>query len=194
MEHDILEEKTDTELVVLARDDAAFFGVLMQRYEAPLLRYIHRLLSVTHEDAEDVLQESFVKAYQNLNDFDTELSFSSWMYRIVHNTAISTWRKAKVRPHGNTIDVDDTFWLRIASEENVQTDMDRSIDASRIAQVFGEMDEKYRSVLILYFLEEKTYKEISDILKKPMGTVATLVNRAKKQFRAACSKQGISFE
>lgn len=71
----------------------------------------------------------------------------------------------------------------LASEEDIAKSMEKRHDAAEVRDVLDELDEKYREALVLKFLEEKDYKEISDILEKPMGTVATLINRAKKQFK-----------
>ena len=71
------DNKSDEDLVVLTLKNRDVFLYLMRRYEAPLLRYIRRIAGVNIEEAEDILQESFIKAYQNLNDFDPKLKFSS---------------------------------------------------------------------------------------------------------------------
>jgi RNA polymerase sigma-70 factor (ECF subfamily) len=176
-------QKKDEELVILALDDPIFFGVLMERYEARMLVYIKRISSVTNEEAEDILQDSFLKAYQNLHNFDEALSFSSWLYRIVHNETISHWRKARIRPHGNTVHIDDDFLTRIADAHDIVADIDRGDLKETVEKVLQKMDEKYKDVLVLKYIEDKSYEEIADILKKPAGTVATHLNRAKKQFR-----------
>ena len=182
MKESLDNEQSDEELAVIARDDPAAFGILMERYESKLLRYIMRLSHSTKEDAEDTLQESYLKAYQSINNFDEAQSFSSWIYRIVHNATISGWRKAKARPHGNAIDVDEIFLTNITADDDIVIKVDQEITAQRVQEILNMMDEKYRTVLILRFMEDKDYKEISDILKKPPGTVATLLHRAKEQF------------
>lgn len=181
--------KTDEELVVMALDDPAFFGVLMERYESRMLLYIKRISSVINEEAEDILQDSFLKAYQNLWNFDQKLSFSSWMYRIVHNETISYWRKKKIRPQGNAVNVDDEFFERIVDAQDFVKEIDADYLRSAITEILVDMDEKYREILVLKYIEEKSYEEISDILKKPPGTVATHINRAKKQFRELYDKK-----
>jgi RNA polymerase sigma-70 factor (ECF subfamily) len=188
-----INNKSDNELVLLTIEDPAVFGVLMERYETRMLIYIKRLSSVTDEEAEDILQDSFLKAYQNLNNFDTHLAFSSWLYRIVHNETISAWRKNKSRPQGNVASVDDEFFARIVDSQDIEKDINSDILKQEIMKVLAEMDEKYREILILKFIEDKNYDEISDILKKPIGTVATHINRAKKQFRDLCIKEDINF-
>ncbi len=185
-------QQSDEELAILTRDDPSFFAPLMERYEAKMLLYIKRISAVTTEEAEDILQEGFLKAYQNVNNFDEKLSFSSWLYRIVHNETISYWRKKKIRPHGNSIYVDDDFLERIADARDIVEDMDRKRLKGLVQQIFDEMDERYREILVLKYIEDKSYEEISDILKKPAGTVATHINRAKKQFKELYQKSNIN--
>lgn len=182
-------QKTDEELVVMTLDDPAVFGVLMERYESRMLLYIKRMSSVTSEEAEDILQDSFLKAYQNLHNFDRKLKFSSWLYRIVHNETISYWRKKKVRPQGNVAQVDDEFFNRIMDSHDLVKELDGGYLRDALDDVLNEMDVRYREILILKYIEEKSYDEISAILKKPPGTVATHINRAKKQFRDLCEKR-----
>lgn len=172
---------TDEELVVRARHDQRYFGMLIERYQQKLLRYIRRISSVPIEEAEDILQEVFIKTYQQLNNFDESLSFSSWIYRITHNETISTYRKNKSRPQGNSIDVEERVIENIASEWNLTNEIEQRLLKQYFSDIFSQLDIKYRTVLELKYIEDKSYKEISDILKKPEGTVATLLNRAKKK-------------
>ena len=90
---------SDQELVVQALFDPEAFSQIIERYQDKLLRYIMRISNVSVQDAEDILQETFIKAYSNLNDYDHSLQFSSWIYRIAHNQTISSYRKRSVRPH-----------------------------------------------------------------------------------------------
>ena len=161
----------------------------MKNYEAKLLRYIMRISGFRKEDAEDALQEIFIKVYQNLRDFDSDLKFSSWVYRIAHNYVISEYRKRKIRPEKILSEEDD--WQNFVSYIDVAGDVNNRINREVINNILDKIDIKYREVLILNFLEGYEYKEISDILKKPMGTVATLLNRAKKKFRQELERQNI---
>ncbi|HOX10380.1 MAG TPA: RNA polymerase sigma factor [Candidatus Moranbacteria bacterium] len=179
----ITEKTTDEELVAKTLKNPEIYALLVERYEKKLLRYIMRILSGTKEDAEDILQDVFLSAYKNLNDFDQDLKFSSWIYRIAHNKVISHFRKVTARPKTMTYEGDSQLLNILASEEDIAKSMEKRHDAAEVRDVLDELDEKYREALVLKFLEEKDYKEISDILEKPMGTVATLINRAKKQFK-----------
>jgi RNA polymerase sigma-70 factor (ECF subfamily) len=79
----------------------------------------------------------------------------------------------------------------LASNEDLAKELERKYTGEEVRSVLDDMDERYKEVLVLKFLEEKDYKEISDILEKPMGTVATLINRAKKQFKEETIKRDI---
>ena len=182
------ENMTDEELVKETLADKEYFLCLMKRYEKKLLNYIMRITNVSFEEAEDILQETFIKVYLNLNEFNTDLKFSSWVYRITHNQVISNHRKNLARPSLLILDDDNNFLNNIASDLNLSDKVDSSMLKDRIKEILSKMDKKYSEVLVLKFLEEKDYKEISDILAKPMGTVATLINRAKKQFKEELEK------
>jgi len=178
----VLEEEckkyTDEKLVELALLNPDHYGCLVNRYTEALGRYVVRLGCRT-ADVDDVLQEVFLSAYLHLNDFDRNLKFSSWIYRITHNQAISHFRKLNVRP---TIELTELEpWQEIIGEGGPGLKIDQDILTKKIKASLELMDEKYREVLILKYFEDKDYTEMSDILKKPMGTIATLVNRAKKQ-------------
>lgn len=186
-----ISEKTDEQLVVLALEKPDNFLYLIQRYKGKLIAYIRRITNINSDDAEDILQEVFIKVYQNLNDFDTDLKFSSWIYRITHNQVISHYRKNNARPEGHALDIEDKELQSIADELHIPSEIDKGLLRQNIYKVLDGLDEKYREVLILKFLEEKSYTEISDIIKKPMGTVASMINKAKSDFRKELDRLNI---
>lgn len=177
------EQSSDEELVQLSLENQAVFYFIMKRYEAKLLRYIVRITNVNYEDAEDVLQDVFLKVYRNLNGFDPSLKFSSWIYRIIRNEVISQHRKKQARAEGASFEVEPEVLERIAADLDIEAEVNRQFLRKAIIKILNNIDPKYREVLALRYFDEKDYREISDILKKPMGTIATLLNRAKKQFR-----------
>jgi RNA polymerase sigma-70 factor, ECF subfamily len=181
--------KTDQELVELALEDREFFAWIISRYKDKLYNYISRITNASAQEAEDILQEVFIKTYRNLNEYDPELKFSSWIYRIAHNQTISHYRKEKVRPLGNAIPLDIEEIKNLAADTNIEKDIDLELMRESIYSVLDSMDEKYRELLVLKYFEEKSYKEISDILKKPIGTVATMLMKAKKDFKNEAKKQ-----
>lgn len=175
----IKETPTDGELVrqSLASPDA--FGKIVERYWERLFRYAQRISFSTDEDIEDILQETFIKVYKNLNDFDGDLAFSTWIYHICRNTVIDAIRKKSSRPKTTSMDAED-----IAHLFRDDTDIAQSIDVKeQLAKITAHIESLpliYREVLVLKFLEEKTYEEIMDIVEKPKGTIASLINRGRK--------------
>jgi RNA polymerase sigma-70 factor (ECF subfamily) len=182
--------KTDEQIVILTLNNQDYYLCLMKRYEAKLLNYILKISNTNREDAEDILQEVFVKAYQNLNDFDLNFKFSNWIYSIAHNTTISAFRKKKVRPQ--TVSWEDKDLNNILKPTlDVEDTNLQKLTYKHILKVINQLPLKYKDVLILKFVEEKNYREISDILHKPMGTIAALINRAKKSLKQGLEKEDI---
>ena len=179
------DSKTDNELVRMSLRDSDYFLYLSKRYEDKLLRYIKRISKFGQEDAEDVLQEVFIKTYYNLNGFDPELKFSSWIYRIAHNETVSAIRKKSVRP---TVYLEVEDINKFSDAFDMTKDIDNTLDRKVIDEALSRLDEKYREVLVLRFLDEKEYVEISDILKKPVSTVGNLILRGKKLFKEEYEK------
>lgn len=182
--------KTDEELIPLILQNPDNFLYIMNRYQAPLLRFIRRISGVSMSDAEDVLQEVYIKVYKNLNSFDTSLKFSSWVYRITRNHVISENRKKKTHQEF-LLDDDENLQNRFVSGIDLPKEIDNILNRESIGKVLADIDRKYREALVLRFLEEMDYQEIADILKKPVGTVGTLINRAKKVFYNELKKQKI---
>lgn len=177
--HEDCINKRDDELVKLSLDNPDHFLCLTKRYESKLLHYIMRISKFRQEDAEDVLQDVLIKVYYNLNEFNDELKFSSWIYRIAHNQTVSEIRKKVSRP---SVPLEKEDIDRFEDAFDIVKEIDNSLDREVIEKVLSQIDEKYREVLILRYLDEKDYVEISDILKKPVSTVGNLIARGKILF------------
>ena len=182
--------KTDEQIVVLTLKNQDYYLCLMKRYEAKLLNYILKISDINKEDAEDILQEVFIKAYQNLNDFDLNFKFSNWIYSIAHNATISAFRKKKVRPQTVSWEDKDLNNILESTLEAENTSLQK-LTYKQILKIINQLPLKYKDVLILKFIEGKDYREISDILHKPMGTIATLINRAKKSLKQELKKEDV---
>ncbi len=186
--------QSDCELVAAALRDPHSFTLIVKKYQAPLQRYIIRLGCADTRDVEDVLQEVFLKCYTHLNDYDSDLKFSSWLYRIAHNETMSLFRRKQVRPISMATEEELKLFENIPEETDFLDDLTRKSDAKAIHDALGRMNKKYRSVIILRFFEEKNYAEISDILHIPEGTVATYINRGKKSLNEILSPKRISYK
>ena len=182
----------DKALVALSIDDSQYFYCLMKRYEQSLARYVGRFTYLPDDDVADVIQDSFILAYQHLNDFESDLKFSSWLYRIVHNQAINFIKKNR-QSIKIDFEKDDEFVEWLVAETNIEKETVSKHFNEYIKTVIDKLKPDYKEVLVLRFYEDKDYSEISDILQKPMGTVATLLTRAKIQFKKIYEKENKYF-
>jgi len=183
-------DSSDQDVVEASLSNKDNFIFLLDRYKEKLFNYIRRISGLDNESIEDLLQDVFIKVYKNLNDYDNSLKFSSWIYRIAHNEVISSWRKSNARPQTFEID-EDTNVEYFISEIKTDAEVDYNLMKEKISVVLNNLSLKYREVLILKYLEEKDYQEISDITKKSVGTVSSLLSRAKKAFRDELNNENI---
>jgi len=172
---------TDEAVVVLVRTkDKEIYAEIIKRYQAKLLRYATFLLNDDHKAA-DTVQESFIKAYININSFDSKKKFSSWIYRIVHNQAINQIDKYKQQlPMEEKTDFDSGINLE---DDSIKHELE-----NQTHNCLNQISMLFKEPLSLYFLEERSYEEISDILHIPKSTVGTRINRAKRMMRNICQK------
>ena len=175
---------TDEELVELVRSgDTEKYAELIKRYQSKLLRYATYILS-DEDSGADAVQEGFISAYTNLNAFNIQKKFSSWLYRIVHNKAVDILKKQnKQRPMADSIDFDSGTDLE---EEYIKNEI-----INHAQNCLAEMYIIYKTPLSLFYLEEKSYEEISDILRIPVNTVGTRISRAKQIMKKICQKNSI---
>ncbi len=172
---------TDEALVELIRTkDQEKYAVIVSRYQERLFRYARYLLQDDHK-ARDVVQAAFIKAFVNLNGFNTQKKFSTWIYRIVHNEAIN-----EIGKNHQVIAMPDNF--EAESDENMDDQMIKKNIQNLVNDCFKNLPLLYAEPLSLYYLEDKSYEEISDILRLPIGTVSTRVRRAKIMMKNLCQK------
>lgn len=185
---------SDEDLAQIVLKDSERYGDLIDRYEKKLRGYIRRISGFEDETIDEILQMVFIKAYKNLAWFDQSLRFSSWIYRIAHNEAVDTSRKRKHQVLSLESSDDDMSALveRLSSDIDVLSDVRSSEMLSAMQDIFTNLSDNHRQILTLHYLEDKSYEEISDILKRPMWTVATLISRAKQQFRALAEEEQFS--
>ncbi|QQR77512.1 MAG: sigma-70 family RNA polymerase sigma factor [Candidatus Moraniibacteriota bacterium] len=184
------EESSDHNLVIASLANPDAFSGIVERYWERLFRYVRRISFSSDEDIEDILQETFIKVYKNLNAFDGDLTFSTWIYHICRNTVIDSIRKKSSRPKTIGLDTEDFAHLFQDPVNIIQT-IDAQEQLKKIAAIIESLPLIYREVLILKFLEEKSYEEIMDIVEKPKGTVASLINRGRKLLKEKAQEYGI---
>lgn len=173
------------------RDSGTYFRIVV-RYEHVLRRYVRRLLGPYGQSSDDVLQETFIKVFLNLNDYDRVRPFAPWIYRIAHNEAVSFLRKRRAQPQAIGGEDGRQLLERISgSDLNENLAPTRSEEAMRTAMT--ALEPQYRVVLILRFLEERSYDDIADILEIPMGTVATRIRRGLQRLKTSLLASGETF-
>lgn len=136
------------------------------------------------EDAGDAAQETLVKVLRNLDRFDPDRSFATWVFGIARNTCIDEHRRRKRRSWDEPGDVAD-----IATASPLQ-DAARSQRADLLERALVELPPMYREVLVLYHFEHRKYTEIAEILELPLGTVMNRIFRARKKLRALYEEHG----
>jgi len=171
---------TDEEIAVKVQDgDKEAFGAVIDRFEKPLCAFIYRMIG-DRENCADALQETFLKAYKNINSFDPKRKFSSWIYRIAHNEAITHYRK-------NTKHVALEEIVEVASGENnaelIQKKLDSLNQKKLLDKALLTIPLKYREVIVFRFYEDKSYEEISEIMHLPVNTIGTYLSRGKNEIK-----------
>lgn len=177
-----MEGHTDEQLAKRVQEgDQNAFGALVERYQEKLMRYARKFLS-DQDDAKDVIQDTFIKAYENIQSFDTGRTFSPWIYRIAHNEFVNALKKKQARRTTFTIDFDTLFPHLTAPDTADSAAMERDVKET-IEKHLNEIDPKYREPLVLYYIEGMEYKEISEIMQIPISTVGVRLARARALLR-----------
>lgn len=129
MDNHQAENLSDAELVKLSIQDDTFFAIIISRYKEHFFYFLKRSMSMPDDEIEDVIQNSFIKIYYHLNDFDQDLKFSSWAYRIIHNEAISELR----RKHHSNVSLSPDF--DIPDDLDVSEETDKILEKEKVALV-----------------------------------------------------------
>lgn len=179
-EMEVLEETDEAIVSRIQQGYTNEIGTLIDRYESKLKRYLEKNIR-TREDITDILQDVFVKTYTNIHRFDIQQRFSPWIYRIAHNEMVNYIKKKKSLPF-SWFEPDVLIpFLQESTDESVLLKSDRAYEKERIEKILDKIPPAQREILTLYFYEELSYKEISDVLRIPIATVGVRLTRAKKQ-------------
>ncbi|MFW0871319.1 MAG: RNA polymerase sigma factor [Patescibacteria group bacterium] len=173
---------TDEQIAAQVVRIPEMFGFLIDRYEDKLDRYIERKTGLAKDQRVDILQDVFIRTYQNIASFDTRMSFNSWIYRICHNTLINDWKRNKRYREGISINEESAIILQqMVSESTIETEIDAILLQEKMKRAIDQLSDSYKTVITLFYLEHLSYEEISVVLELPIGTVGTRLNRARKK-------------
>lgn len=179
----ITKELSDNDLIeIIRRKDQERYREIVDRYQKKLFVYIYRLIG-NREEAEDLLQNVFVKAYKNLNSYDTSRKFSSWIYRIAHNESVNYIKRKSLKKFISWETIVSTKDKLDSSSEEEGADKAwiRKEVSKEVNEAIGKLPFKYKQVLTLRYYSDQSYEEIAEIIGRPVNTVGTLINRAKKK-------------
>ncbi len=185
-----VESLSDEKLVEKIRsEDSELFAEIVGRYQQKLYRYL-RYLTNRPSEAEDILQDVFIKAYRNLLGFNTKKKFSSWIYRIAHNEGVNFIKKLNRRKEISLQGSGKIDSIPDGKNNSLLDNQERKEIQKKVKECLDELETRYREPLILYYLEDKNYREISDILRTSTNSVGTLIFRGKRILKAICQKKG----
>jgi RNA polymerase sigma-70 factor, ECF subfamily len=181
-------DESDSDLALVERaldNDLAAFEQLVSRYQNKIMAYVARMLN-DHEEAEDVTQEVFIKAYRSLDSFRGASSFSTWLYRIATNLCIDRVRKRKRSPQ-QAYSLDEPFDKDEDSGgrdvPNITNEPSLGVEREELRQqvrlTVAQMPEKLRSVLVMCDIQGMAYEQIAQVLDCPVGTVKSRLFHAR---------------
>jgi RNA polymerase sigma factor (sigma-70 family) len=150
--------------------DIEAYGLLMDTYQHGLFRHIYAMTKDS-DLAEDICQESFIKAFQSLSKYDSNYKFSTWLYRIAINKTYDHFRKRKEVPFDESI--------QIVEEEYGLYESDRKQRENQVRAAIERLSPNYRTAISLYYWRQFKYEQIAEIMDIPVNTVRTWLHRAK---------------
>ena len=186
-QYEQLEEMSDEELMKQFQQGAVVaYDILMDRYEEPLKHYIYKFVKEWQE-AEDILQETFMRVFRNRHSYRPVAKFSTWLYTIAGNLARSEYRKRKRRNVTSiqSVNRDNEEYEMDLPDETYSPDEDAqgAVQEDHIQRALMEIPEEFREVVVLRDIQHLSYKEIAEITGLPMGTVKSRINRGRSKLQ-----------
>ena len=186
-----LASQTDQEIVAQAREGReAAYRELIRRYERPVFSLILRMVR-DRQLAEDLSQETFIKALNAIGSYRPEFKFSSWIFKIANNAAIDHLRRREVdtlsldgAPNATSQDDIQATALQVGDKgETPLAELEARELGTAIERAIGQLRPEYRSCILLRHVEGLAYEEIAQLLDLPLGTVKTYIHRARHELR-----------
>lgn len=185
------EQLSDKDVIRQARDGReTAFRELIRRYERPVFSVIYRMIR-DRELAEDLAQETFIKVLNALDKYKPEYKFSSWIFKIAHNTTVDHLRKKELdtlsldgSPHARTQEqAEATSFTAVAAGENPEEYTSSKQLGAEIEEAIALLRPEYREAIVLWHIEGHPYEEIAEIMDLPLGTVKTYIHRGRNELR-----------
>ena len=184
---------TDEQLIKKFQNgDENAFTELVNRYKDKIINFIYRFTGDI-DSSEDLTQETFLKVYIKKDSYREVAKFSTWLYTIAGNLAKTELRKIKRRKTYSVSDLsrdDNQFIIKDIESENYENHDNK--EEQFLQESIIELDQEFRTIIILREIQELSYESISKILKLPLGTVKSRINRGKIKLRNILTKRGIN--
>ncbi len=190
---DQIAKLSDVEVVALAQQGKeAAYRELLARYERPVFSLIFRMVR-DRETAEDLSQETFIKVLNNIHRYSPDFKFSSWLFKIANNLTIDHLRRRRL----DTISIEGapdavtaesaraTSIAIVSANESPLAELESRELGASIERAIAQLRPEYRACIMLRHVEDRSYEEIAEIVKLPLGTVKTYIHRARHELRAA---------
>lgn len=171
---------------VLAGDKQAYAN-LINKYKNPLYATILRMTKNPH-DAQDLVQEAFIKVYERLGKYDETGSFASWMYRVAINHCMDEFRKKSYKM--KQVEIEEGS---ISSVDTPELIFFKNEESRRLERLVATLPEDERIIILLRYINELSYQEISELVDTPLATVRNKLHRAKKRMRETVKREGGNF-
>lgn len=189
-----LSSASDRELVATAATGLeGSFEELVRRYQRPISAYVYRMVG-DYEAALDLTQEIFIKVYGSLARYRSEFKFSTWIYKIAHNSAVDHLRRNAGRERSLVNGIEgDQYDLPIESGSlSPEQESERKERRLEIESVVRSLPTTYRELIVLRHSQDLTYEEIVEVTGLPLGTVKNRLFRAREMMRSQFVSRGIT--
>jgi RNA polymerase sigma-70 factor (ECF subfamily) len=171
---------SDQEIIDSVRKgNSSDYSILVNRYKNKAFSMLNRMLK-NEFDAEEILQDCFLKAYNSLVNFKGESKFSTWFYRIVYNSALTKLSSQKRKTETEMISVEDHF--NLVSEYNSNEFEKRDVN-ELIRETISKLPEKHSAIITMFYLNEMTIDEISEVMEISISNVKVMLHRSRNALR-----------
>jgi RNA polymerase sigma factor (sigma-70 family) len=173
------------------RGDAEAFDVLVERYKERLYATVYHMTS-NHEDANDLVQDAFIKAYKSINSFKSQSSFYTWVYRIAVNRTINFLKRRKNKNHYSLDDVDasiqtDPDFVELMSHVTPRREAGLTELQQKLNEALQKLSESHRAVVTMHDVQGMTHADIAKVMKCSEGTVRSRLFYARQQMQGYLS-------
>ncbi len=175
-----MKDLSDQEIIEsVLKGNETDFSIIIERYKNKAFSLLKRMLK-NDLDAEEVLQDCFLKAFNSLNGFKGESKFSTWFYRIVYNTALTKLSSKKRKIESEMSSVEDHFKLE---SEYGSADIEQKDLAKFIQELITKLPERYSAIISMFYLDEMSIKEISEVMQISVSNVKVMLHRSRNYLR-----------